>query len=165
VEALIGFMAATAQAQATKAAQRAGIEHATANSDAPNVFRKKIAECEAFPPSLGARSALRLPRSPPVLERHVRRWPKSRQSNVIKAVSSAALHKWHSDRSGVERADPNVLPYLDGGDYLSGDQIPGADLRTVWSGHAHCHHRSPAKEIRTAEGYFRSMPTLRMHPR
>jgi hypothetical protein len=32
-DALIGFMAATAQAQAAKAAQRAGIEHAKQNGD------------------------------------------------------------------------------------------------------------------------------------
>jgi putative DNA-invertase from lambdoid prophage Rac len=41
-DALIGFMAATAQAQAeaTKAAQRAGVEHAKANADAAYLGRK-----------------------------------------------------------------------------------------------------------------------------
>jgi hypothetical protein len=58
-----------------------------------------------------------------------------------------------------------MLRYLNGTDYLSGDQISGAHLRAVWSAHAHYHHRSPAKEIGTAEGYFLSMPALRMHSR
>jgi hypothetical protein len=37
------------------------------NSDTGYLVPEKLAECEAFPPSLGARPALRrLPRSPPV---------------------------------------------------------------------------------------------------
>jgi putative DNA-invertase from lambdoid prophage Rac len=49
-DALIGFMAATAQAQAeaTKAAQRAGIEHAKANDDRAYLGRKPTYTREQF---------------------------------------------------------------------------------------------------------------------
>jgi putative DNA-invertase from lambdoid prophage Rac len=49
-DALIGFMAATAQAQAeaTKVAQRAGIDHAQSNSDHAHLGRKPSFNREQF---------------------------------------------------------------------------------------------------------------------
>ena len=57
-DALIGFMAATtqAQAEATKEAQRAGIEHAKANGESyrgrkPSYYRDQLAMVQARAPT------------------------------------------------------------------------------------------------------------------
>jgi hypothetical protein len=53
--------------------------------------RQNSAERGAFPPSLGARSALRFPRSPPVLETSSEKMAKSRQPDVSKKAAGTMI--------------------------------------------------------------------------